>query len=320
MTALLWRAVSASTRERGSCAPARAWSAAVPNRRGQPIRPRLDDFDLCLEPTGASFHSDASITEAKRITFIYGGGSSSIQEYELLFGYAPAHDLQALRKRGGIIVMAPTIPAWLYSKAAEKRRGGPLSEKERSQIWREYGPDSGAVAAYDARTDSLVLPTVDVSPDPLHPVLHELGHAMTFERAWQDFRALKWVLDCLPRRIQDHLANGYPEDDSDESIRIRVAEVLAEAYAMVLAGRLSELPDDLASALSSIVADMGQQASTSRGKVDPRAGRTATYIPPETMVQAGPEQQRSADLPTRSSSGHRRLLERQARPWPPVEK
>jgi hypothetical protein len=145
--------------------------------------------------------------------------------------------------------MAPTIPDWLCCSTASTRRNRELTQFERTDVQRRYGPGTGTAAIYDPETDSLVLPTGEVSPDPLHPVLHELGHAVTLDRVWVAFRRYISVLDDLPSRIRDHLARGYPDGDDVEAIRIRIAEAIAEAYAMMLGGRHHELPPTLTSAL-----------------------------------------------------------------------
>lgn len=242
----------------------------------------------------------------------------AVQQYEQLFGYAPLGDLGALRKRGAIIVMTPTIPDWLCGKEAEERRGRSLTDDEQAQAKREHGSGTGTAAVYDPQTDSLVLPTREVSPDPLHPVLHELGHALTLDQVWRDFGNLRWLLDNLPRRIQDHLANGYPQGDDDNAVRIRIAEVFAEAYAMVLAGRDVELTPGLASALVGILAGMSQQGSSPGGSIDPDTGRTATYVPRETMIREGGSEEKADSRPPQlTRAGDRRLLKRRARRWPP---
>ena len=249
---------------------------------------------------------------------MFGPENMAVQQYEQLFGYAPLADLRGLRKRGAIIVMTTTIPDWLCSEEAKERRGRPLTDDEQTRAKREYGPETGTAAIYDPQTDSLVLPTGEVSPDPLHPVLHELGHALTLDRVWRDFRNLRWLLDNLPQRIQDHLASGYPQGDDDNAVRSRIAEVFAEAYAMVLAGRDVELTPDLASALVGILADMSQQEMSPSGSIDPDTGRTATYVPLETMIrESGTGDQTDPRPPQLTRAGDRRLLKRKARRWPP---
>ncbi len=294
--------------------------AARPGRRG-PIRRTAGDFDLGLEPTGGSSHSDEAIELARQITFVFGPQNMAVQHYEQLFGYAPVRDLCALRKRGAIIVMTPAIPYWLCSEEAKERRGRPLTDEEQSQVEREHGPETGTAAVYDPQTDSLVLPTGEVSPDPLHPVLHELGHALTLDRVWKDFRSLRRLLDDLPQRIHDHLASGYPRGSDEDSVRIQIAEVFAEAYAMALAGRDAELTPNLASALVGILTDMGQQGTSSGGSIDPDSGRTATYVPRDTMVrEGGIGDQTEPRQPQLTRAGDHRLLRRRARRWPPDAK
>lgn len=291
---------------------------AAPHSRRQPIRRPIDDFDLGLECRGGRSHDDASVELGRGLTFVFGEENQAVQTYELLLGYAPPRDLEALRERGAIIVMAPTIPDWLCSSQATQRRGQPLTDKEQARARREHGPGTGTAAVYDAQTDSLVLPTDEVSPDPLHPVLHELGHALTLDQVWMRFRDFKPLLDNLPQRILDHLATGYRQGKDDDAVRVQIAEVFAEAYAMAHAGRDDELPPTLASALVGILADMGQQESARGGRVDPQTGRTSTYAPPDTMIrESDPRKRVSRELPPLSRAGDRKLLDRRARHWPP---
>jgi hypothetical protein len=95
------------TRDRDSCDNRGVEQpfAARHNRR-QPIRRPIDDFDLGLERRGGRSHDDESVELGRRITFVFGEENQAVQTYELLLGYAPPRDLEALCKRGAIIVMA----------------------------------------------------------------------------------------------------------------------------------------------------------------------------------------------------------------------
>jgi hypothetical protein len=292
-----------------------------PGQPWQPIRRPIDDQSSLSEPTASARHSEASVVEARRITFVFGDRNRAVDAYEQLFGYAPPHNLQALRRRGAIVVMAPSIADWLASPQASTRRGRELIASERRENERDYAAGSGIAAIYDPETDSLVLPTWEVSPDPLHPVLHELGHALTLRRAWVSYRHYVNLLRILPRRIQRHLERGYPSGDDDEAVRVRVAEMFAEAYAMVLGGRHDELPPELASALIAILGDVSDTQSAKPGwSIDPATGRTATYCRPSDMVRHDVPAAKPADsLPPLTQAGDRGLLERQAETWPPSE-
>jgi hypothetical protein len=266
-------------------------------------------------------HNEASVAETRRIIFVFGPRTPAVDAYEQLFGYAPVHDLLALRQRGALIVMAPSIVAWLESTQASRRRGRELTRSERQRNGKDYAAGSGVAAIYDPETDSLVLPTWEVSPDPLHPVLHELGHALTLRQVWVSYQRYATLLQDLPRRIQRHLERGYPRGDDDAAVRVRVAGMFAEAYAMVLGGREDELPTELASALIGILGKVSEAQHTNPGwDIDPATGRTATYCRPSDMVRHDEAAPTEPDrLPPLTQAGDAGLLERKAAAWPPAE-
>ena len=97
-------------------------------------------------------------------------------------------------------------------------------------------------AIYDADTDTLVFPTAYCCADLEHPVLHELGHALTWHKARCRPAGRPELLRDLPFGIRRHVR----QYDTDEE---RVDEALAEAYTLYVVGRESELPGALASEL-----------------------------------------------------------------------
>jgi hypothetical protein len=177
---------------------------------------------------------------------LYGPLSLTAQGYLNAISYAsPAH-LISLRRRGCAILMAPTIPLALCSEAAEVRRGRPLDLQEKERIHHEYGENSGVLAIYDWSIKALVLPTIDGVIDVEHVVLHELGHALTWEQIGDDHR--DDLFHGLPRRIAEFI-----QQPIYSSHRSKVAEIIAEAYVWTIVGRGDELPPAVISELVGIL-------------------------------------------------------------------
>jgi len=213
-------------------------------------RDEFDDLKALSGETGAcrlARSTEASIEAARAITTVLGPYAPVIDRYLEALSYAPADHLALLAYRGARIIFAPTIDAFLTGKCAEQRRGRPLTSQEAREIRIGYGPESGAVGVYDSATDALVFPTGYCSKDLKQVVLHELGHALTLQRA-----QLRTVLILgLPFRLHRHVyAEHYSGATEEETLRQRVLEALAEGYIYVVDGQIDRLPDALASELT----------------------------------------------------------------------
>jgi hypothetical protein len=291
------------------------------SRRVEPILRSGDSDSSLAEPGPGCLHSEGSVAAARLITFVYGRRTPAVEQYEYLLGYAPVDHVRALRRRGGVVVMTPTIAGWLASDDAAVRRGARLDEREKERDRRQYGADQGIAAIYDPATDALVLPTGHRARDLLHPVLHELGHAMTLGELWLTFSRYEPLLRALPPRLADHLAR-YPQEDTPDARRMRVLELFAEAYAMMIGGWHAELSAELSSAVFGIVRTVSEaDAARPSERIDPETGRTTTYCRPSDMVQEdGIGTNPSGDKLPALTQGDARLLRRRAREWPPVDR
>lgn len=283
-----------------------------------PIRPSVDVESCMDEPGPGCSHSDASVAAAARLTLQYDETTTpTVVAYQQLLGYAPTHHLESFGRRGGIIVLAPSIAGWLAGSDAAARRGRELDERERAHDAREYGRESGVCAIFDPYTDALVFPTAVRARDLLHPVLHELGHALTLDHVWVEFQRFEPLLAHLPRRIADHL-DRYSFPEGYDGRRLKVAEVFAEAYAMLVGGWQEEVPHALTSAvLETVLSVTDAEPHRTRGTIDPETGRTATYCRPADLLRESTGVRTDPDQVPPLARGDRRLVERQARPWPP---
>lgn len=224
-------------------------ASQVAEARGAParrLRPHPEPFarlDICAEGNRPTLLAREA---AARMKIVIGPDSDAEGRYLDALSYAERCHLISLRKRGCLILMAPSIAHGLDSGPAAIRRGRELTTWEQSENQILYGPDSGVVAIYDPQIDALVMPTARAAEDPEHAVLHELGHALTLARAG-NFE-LASLLPGLPHEIARHIAQaGY------NSEFLRVAEILAEAYAWLVVGRIAELPSNLVSAVQFIL-------------------------------------------------------------------
>jgi hypothetical protein len=216
------------------------------SRRRQ-LRPHPEPFPrLDVSAEGCRF-SLASRDEAARMTIVIGPSSDAQERYLNALAYAELCHLVSLRKRRFAILMAPSIALGLDSVPAAQRRGRTLTTAEREENQLLYGPDSGVIAIYDPQINAQVVPTARAVEDPEHAVLHELGHGLTFERVGELDSAS--LLCNLPPGIAAHIAQaGYSESRFSQ-----MAEVMAEAYAYMVVGRINELPPALVSALHAIL-------------------------------------------------------------------
>lgn len=176
-------------------------------------------------------------------------GPDSLAEMRYLdaLSYAERCHLVSLRKRGCAILMAPSIALGLNSMPAATRRGRTLSGFEQAENQIIYGPESDVIAIYEPLIDVLVLPTARAVLDPEHAVLHELGHALTYARVAEVDPDP--VMRNLPPEIARHISlPGYRGD-----LYTELAEVMAEAYAWTVVGRIEELDFSIVSALQGIL-------------------------------------------------------------------
>jgi hypothetical protein len=93
------------------------------------------------------------------------------------------------------------------------------------------------------------------------------------------------VLGMLPRRIRRHLDAGYAAE-----MPVLVHETFAEAYAMLVAGRVEDL-GVIASELIGILTEMGdpwEKRDPPSWKMDPVSCRSASLADPATVRMLGP--------------------------------
>jgi hypothetical protein len=271
-----------------------------------------DDFDVGAMP-GPGRHSAAAERLAETISVTMGEHYPAIDEYVMLLGYAPVEHLKGLAKRGARIYFAPTVAHYLLSADADYRRGErghcSLSASERAAVIDEYGPSSGVIAVYDPPSDALVLPYLIAGPDKLRAVLHELGHAMTYHQLYGREAEFARVLGELPTRIRSHLQAGYATE-----VGVRIHESFAEAYAMLIAGRVEELgmiASDLVGILNA-VHEPQEVTKMPSWKMDPTTGRTASLAEPGTVETLGPIPDLEEPLPVAPTRQTRKAVRPQA--------
>ncbi len=254
----------------------------------EPLRPVPDPFDIGETP-GPSLHNAAAERVAESIASTIGTHHPAIDEYLAWLGYAPVEHLRRLAARDARIYFAPTVAHYLLSGEADHRRlrrdCEPVSACEHADIERDYGAGSGVLAAYDAETDALVLPYLLHGPDKFRAVLHELGHAVTQRQLHGREGNYEHVLGELPPRIRRHLDAGYAAE-----MPVLVHETFAEAYAMLVAGRVGDL-GVIASELVGILTEVGdpqEQRDAPTWKMDPVSCRSASLADPATVRTLGP--------------------------------
>ncbi len=193
-------------------------------------------------------------------------------------------------------MFAPTIDAALTSGWADDRRGRRLSWDEARQTRIDYGPESHAGGVYDAGLNALVFPTGYRAKDLKGVVLHELGHALTLDRA----QVRSSLITGLPSRLQRHVfSDFYTGANANETLRLRVLEALAEGYAYMVDGRLDELPAALSSELTFMLQTV-DEGETIRFEFErtPDGDRTSSRLSEREIVDSSdPEEGHSfADM------------------------
>lgn len=180
---------------------------------------------------------------------VIGPDSEAEERYLDALSYAERRHLVSLRKRGCAILLAPSIAIGLDSMPATRRRGRKLSAREQAENQVLYGPGSGVIAIYEPTIDVLVMPTGRSLLDPEHAVLHELGHALTYPRI-SELDPVP-LMGGLPPEIARHIAKPSYRGNAQAEL----AEVMAEAYAWTVVGRMEELGFEITSALQAILPD-----------------------------------------------------------------
>ena len=185
---------------------------------------------------------------AKRLSRVFGEHVPIVERYWQALASASEQDLLRLRRAGIEIVFAPTIGSALQTAWAVRRRGREVDAEELRALEERYGRNSKAAAAYFSDVRALVLPTATCAADLEHVVLHELGHALTFDAASARACGRRELLEDLPAHLRLHLSH-YRQGPEPEAVAERVLEALAESYVLLMVGREAELPHGLLSEL-----------------------------------------------------------------------
>jgi len=196
---------------------------------------------------------------AKRLTQVVSAQKVVVDRYLAILASVPTRHLLLLERRGGQIVFAPTMADAFDSLLAEVRRGGRLTPDELFMFRTEFCQAKGTEGVYDPELDWLVFPTSYRSRRLERTVLHELGHALTMEGA----TARPGLLENLPPELEAHLRNpAYGHHSDPSTLNRRVFEVLADAYAYLLSGKVDLLPrpvvDELMLILGTVIEDAPQ--------------------------------------------------------------
>jgi hypothetical protein len=219
-------------------------------REARVARPVRSPFDLGLLPADGTRCSERSFQLARDLALPIGVGDTSpvINDYLGAVGFAPAEHLEILQRRDGRLVFAPTIGAALTSSELAARRSQALTLRQCQELHDAYSHQAGVVAAYDSETDALIFPTAYRARDIEHPVLHELGHALTMPHDRQT--PCSTLLRGLPLHLRRHVRPYRQAGAAPEEL---AWEVLAEAYVLLLVGRAAELPSPVLSELCAML-------------------------------------------------------------------
>jgi hypothetical protein len=247
------------------------------------LRKDADPFDLGLDAKAGTRICEESFALAQEMTTVLGQPTLVVDRYLSLLAGAQPSELKILKRRDARIVFAPTVPHALDSKWAAERRGRSLTREEALDIRSRYSPEQGVAAVFDPETDALILPTAVIHRDLEQVVFHELGHALTLDRA----EGRVELLDNLPREISQHL--GLVNEawaNHPDRLKILCQEALADAYAFTLVGREDEIPPRLMSELMFILTSVSDESDQVRFEFDPESGRTASRVKKSEMVDA----------------------------------
>ncbi len=136
-----------------------------------------------------------------------------------------------------------------------------------------------------------------------------MGHAVTHHQLAGREADFAHILDKLPERILKHLRCRYSAD-----LAVRVHESFAEAYAMLVCGRVEDLgviASDLVGILNS-VHERPKPPKNPRWTLDPATGRSASLAPPNTIESVGPIPDLDEPLPVRPTAEARDASDEQA--------
>jgi len=219
-------------------------------REGRVARPVRSPFDLGLLPADGTRCSERSFQLARKLALPIGVRDASpvINDYLGAVSFAPPEHLEILQRRDGRLVFAPTIGAALTSSALAARRAQALTLRQCQELHDAYSYQAGVVAVYDSETDALIFPTAYRARDIEHPVLHELGHALTMQHNRET--PCSTLLRELPLHIRRHVRPYRQAGAAPEEL---AWEVLAEAYVLLLVGRADELPSPVLSELCAML-------------------------------------------------------------------
>jgi hypothetical protein len=228
---------------------------------GGHVRRDVDPFSVRSEAPPGIRPSERSWQIARSVSMRMGERARVIDRYLSALSHAPANHLQVLRRRDAAIVFAPTIPEAIASEWAVQRRRRRLSPRELFKLRTEYSQRSGTAGVYDPEIDALVFPTTYVAEDAERVALHELGHALTSQKAI----VRDSLLTKLPAEIAAHVT-GLPCAGltPHETLRAKVLEALADGYVFLVVGRHEELPQDLMSELLFILHAVTENAAEVR--------------------------------------------------------
>jgi hypothetical protein len=248
------------------------------------VRGRRDPFGISEHAEAGSRQSQGAYVIAKRLSRVFGECAPVVERYWQALASASQQDLLRLRRAGIEIVFAPTIASALRTDWAVRRRGRELTAQELGALEESYGPDSKAAAAYFSDVRALLLPTATRAADLEHVVLHEVGHALTFDAASARTSERPELLDDLPAHLRRHVAH-YRQGTEPEAVAERVLEALAESYVLLTVGRETEIPHGLLSELLGIMSEMDSpHPSPNRSGVDRKQARSATYLDQHQLI------------------------------------
>jgi hypothetical protein len=262
-------------------------SYILASRSGDTVRGKRDPSALASVESLGTRQDPASWNIAHKISVVLASVENTrpaiVDRYLDALAVAPVEHMRLLQRRGAAIAFAPTIADALESDWATARRGRALTPRETMDARTRYSRARGAAAIFDPAIDALVMPTTYTAADRERVVLHELGHALTMERASIEPGLLK----DLPQAIARHVSHpDYGDPRNPATLRSRVLEALAEGYVYLVVGRVAELPSRLTSDLIFILGTVIEDNARIRFDFDEDSGRTASFVDAESIIDA----------------------------------